>query len=225
MHTDIRSRRASNEAFPCRHPSCHRSRASLSPYCRPHFERTKHLGHPDAVAYRSGLWAPHRAEVERLLESNPDHPGLLQVINFVDRLLTQAAGNVYAFKGADELCRLLGHGVTARQIVVEACAHWLWTSDMPKAFPSDTAADFALARAVFALAPRPRRPCGVQRGGRWSSSYARKPNSASLRFIGQHLRKSLAAFLVNVTHAVHQARTLRKDPEALMRLPFQVTYR
>lgn len=213
----------------CSLPGCGRPRTGLNAWCRQHLDRARQYGHPSAQPFRPSAWTSERKEVSSLLASNADHPGLLQVCQFLADWMARAAADGHAFKGAQEVARLVRHGVTALQVVTEVAAFVLWHSARPTTFPTDRAVDFALSRAVFMLAPRERRVTrtrgisgtwGMKASGR--HSYSPKPRPSALAHVGRFLREALAAFLANVRGAVEQRRAVKRDPLALHRLPFAV---
>jgi hypothetical protein len=141
--------------------------------------------------------------------------------------MDMAAADESAFKGAREVAQLVRHGVSPLQLLTEICSHWFWVSDFGHRFPSDRAADFALSRAVFALAPRPRVATkGPGSSGTWGrptdtpQSWSVKPRESALAYVGSHLRVYLAPFLASVVSGIEEQRKLTADPQALMRLPF-----
>lgn len=209
----------------CRMRGCRHPRAGLSAWCKEHGNRARLYGHPDAGPLRPSNWATERKEVSALLADNSAHPGLVEVLNYLRTWASKASESERAFKGAREVARLKQAGVSELTMLVEACAFWLWSRS--HRFPSDAALDFALSRALFALAPRPRRALrGVH--GTWGQSlksrrsYAPKPLPSALAYVGSHLRQSLAAFMVNVAETITNRRARQKDPDVLQRLPFEL---
>lgn len=222
--------KADNSRRLCSLPGCGQPRHGLHGWCRVHAARARLYGHPLASPMRPSTWTKERREVAAVFAGNVDHPGLLQVLRLLADWMARAGADEHAFKGARELARLLRHGVTPLAVATEVAAFWSWQSVHGGALPTDRALDFALARAVFMLAPRERRVCG-SRGiaGTWGmkantpQSYSPKPSAAAMAYVGRFLRQALAPFLANVLLAVGQRRELRRDPSALLRLPFTVT--
>ncbi len=210
-----------NSLQPCRLPGCHKPRQHLGAWCSTHSNQAGRLGHPHAKPYRRAEWAPQRAEVQALIASNADHPGLRQVLRFLADWMATATHTGDTWKGAREVARLVSNGIRPEGLLVEVCAAFLFLQDRPHALPDDTARDFFLSRAVFAMVPRRRRPCGVR--GSWTSkpnpkqSYAPKANPSALAFVGKFLRESLAVWLVNVVSGVEAERAHKLDPLASMR--------
>lgn len=225
---------ARNAKHRCRTPGCHVPRYRLDAWCLKHGRRAKAYGHPLAIPLQTRQWKPQRKEVEAILKANPMHPGLVQAMSLLQQWMQRAALNPQAYKGAEQVYRLVSHGVTPLDVIREAAALYLWSRDNPgqasSAWPDDTAADFALARAVFRLAPTPRRVLRSKVGiaGDWKlkldsdNSYQPKPRPSSLREVGKYLRQLLAPLVVGLSVAVQQSRAQKKDPQALLKLPFAV---
>lgn len=221
--------RALNVARGCRLRGCMEPRKGLSAWCRLHLEQSNRLGHPSARPLRASTWATERKEVGAVFAAHPDHPGLMQVLDYLKTWMATASGNESAYKGAREMARLARHGVTGPQVLTEVAAFHLWEGANPMAFPDDRARDFARARAVFGLAPRTRR--AVMRPGSISGtyglpttgpkSYSVRPMPSGLAFVGKHLREAFSPLLAQVQHAVERRRVLKVDPEANLRLPFR----
>lgn len=220
---------ARNTAKACKHLDCYLTRLRLGSWCKKHDRLFRRLGHPDASTYRPKTWATQRKEVSQLLEAHPDHPGLRQVLAWVQRWMAEAAKDPTAYKGAREVHRLSLHGVTPLVVLTEVLAFWLWTEDSPHALPDDRSRDVACSRAVFALAPRPRQSCSTGlASGTWKApttgpkSYSIKALPSSLNHVGKHLRQSLAVFIATTQRGIEHQRSVKKGPAALQRLPFVV---
>lgn len=233
MLSTVTTARAANALNPCLFRHCHEPREGLSHWCRPHTRTARRYGHPAAGPVKRREWAPHRQEVEQLLAANEGHSGLHQVVQFIDRWMQEAALDPQRFKGAREVTRLHAHGITARALLVEFLAASLWLHDRGHALPCDRSRDFFLSRAVYGLAPRPRRACGGRApyGNTWGmksntpKSYAPKALTSGLAFIGQHLRVTLAVFTANVVHGIESERQAKVDPMADQRAPLQAPSR
>ena len=164
--------------------------------------------------------------VADLFARNVTHKGQLQALEWVSGLVARATHNEGAFKGAEELARLARHGVKAADILTELCAVTMYLDANPRAVPSDAAWDYAVSSAVFKLAPRPRRitrkvgsPWGVTVKAASGNSYAPKPRTSALAFVGRHLRESLAPFIVNVQRSIQSRDAQRKAFEAELSAP------
>lgn len=209
-------------------------RQGLSRWCKDHTTRGLRYGHADAGPLRPKQWAAERRAVLELLEANADHPGLQQVLSVLSSWSAKARSNEDAFKGADEIARLARHGITSLDILSEVCACWTWLQQNPHALPvgSDRAADFAISRAVFQLAPRPRRQTRGP-GGYWpvtvkapaNRSYSPKARPSALAYVGGHLRAILAPFLANVAHSLETREEQHEAQQAALRAPLRAPVR
>ena len=120
----------------------------------------------------------------------------------------RAAHSDEAFKGAPEVSRLVRHGVTPRDLLVELCSFWCYLQANPRALPDTRSEDFGLSRAVMHLAPRPRRVTR-EAEAKGNYGYSMRAKFSALDAIGSHLRSVLAFFLVNIAEAV-STRDVRK---------------
>lgn len=129
-----------------------------------------------------------------------------------------AAAAEDSFKGAPEIARLVLHGVSPRDLLVEVCAFWCFLQDNPRALPDKRSEDFGLSRAVMHLAPRPRRFTreAVAKG---TTGYPLRPKFSALDSLGAWLRSVLASFLVNVAEAVATKETRAAETLAQLRAP------
>ncbi len=219
--------RLANEALPCSLTSCRRNRSGLYPWCRQCTQPGLRYGHPLAGPIRPSRLEQQRREVFTLVKANGEHPGLRQVILAL-REWMQDAANGATWKGASEVRRLHAAGVTPERILVELAAAYVLLQDQPGLLPDDRSRDVFISRAVFALAPRQRRPCaGRARTGTYrmpaSCSYAPKASPSALLHVGTHLRTAFAVFLANVQAGIERQRAHKADPYVDQRVPFQVT--
>lgn len=164
--------------------------------------------------------------VADLFARNLTHKGHLQAVEWVNGLVARATHNEGTFKGASEVARLARHGVKAVDILTELCAVTMYLDANPRAVPDDRAANYAVSSAVFKLAPRPRRitrkvgsAWGVTVKPAGGNSYAPKPRTSALAFVGQHLRQSLAPFISNVQRSLQSRDAQRKAFEAELSVP------
>lgn len=232
MQLNFSAHVAANTLKVCNAPRCGLPRAGINVWCKNCLSKARLYGHPHAKPLRASQWAIERKEVAALFATNADHPGFLQVLKFLQGWMDTATQNESAYRGAEEMARLQREGVTPMQVLTEVLAFWLWTSrpEAKAVLPSNKALDVALSRAVFGLAPRPRRvTSGITRkSGTWGlsaatgSSYSPKPRCSALGYVGKYLRETLAVFLVTVGQGVEQQRALKVDPEALLKVPFTV---
>lgn len=221
---------AANVLKSCDAPGCNQPRHHLQAWCKDHHVKARAYGHPHAGPLKPKKWAQQRKEVSALLALNPEHPGLLAVLQYLKDWMADGAANEFTRKGGRELARLARHGVTPSTVLTEVLAFWLWVNDNPMALPSDKARDFACSRAVFALAPRDRRATrGPGISGSWGRktttphSYAPKALPSALAYVGAHLRVVLAEFFANTLQSIERQRALKVDREAVMRQPLTIS--
>ncbi len=217
-----------NEQHQCQHRGCSRLRVGINAWCMPCLQKTRQYGHPAARPLRPSLWAFERRQVQQLLAANADHPGLRCVLSVLNDWSARASGDEAAFKGAREVARLARHGVSSLDLLTEAAAFSVWLQQNHHRLPDQRACDFAMSRALFALAPRPRRMTRGPGGG-WpvtgtapaSQSYSPKPLPSGLAYVGAHLRTVLAPFLANVAHSLELQQQQQADLQAAMRAPLR----
>lgn len=224
MHK-IAPSKAANALNICRLPGCTHYRTGLHPWCSSHARKYERYGSPTAGPVKRSELVSYRTEVENLLEANAAHEGLLQVLAFLDRWLVEAQGNQRAFKGAKELARLHAHGVDSRRVLIEFLAAGLWLQQHGHRLPDDRSRDFYLSRAIFSLAPRPRKPTGP---AWWKASKSKTPASHSakalpsaLAYVGNFMRQTFAVFLANVQAAIEAERRQQADPLAAQQAPLR----
>jgi hypothetical protein len=219
---------AANERTHCdNHKNCGGLRAGINRFCAACLPRSRLYGHPEARLLRPSMWATERQRVAQLLAVNADHPGLRAVMSFLDGWSARACANGQAFKGAEDVARVARHGVSTMTVLTELAAFHVWLQRNPHGLPDQRACDFAMSRAVFGLAPRPRR--FVRAGGRWpvgdtmtaKNSYSPKPRASGLAYVGGHLREVLGPFLANVALSIEQQDQQKADYLSAMRAPLR----
>jgi hypothetical protein len=219
---------ASNELHRCSNKSCGRLRVGVNAWCQPCLMKARRLGHPQARALRPKQWAAERQAVAALLATNEGHPGLRSALDLLTRWSAKATANEAGFKGAREVARVARHGASSLDILTEVAAFHVWIQRNPHGLPDQRARDFALSRAVFQLAPMPRRMvAGPQ--GRWrvsgeastQNSYTVKPMPSGLAYVGSYLREVLAPLLANIAHSIEQQHQHQADLAAAMRAPLR----
>lgn len=221
--------RARNELQACACPGCPSQRFGLNLHCRYHEEVYKRYGHPLQGPLKPASWATEREAVRALFASHPNHEGVRRAVSRLDAWMSRAADKEDAYKGAEEIARLHRHCVQPVDLLMELCAVFAYLQRNPSAVRSMRAQDVALSRAVFALAPRPRRQTRGP-GGTWavsrspeelrSCSYAPKPRASSLVQVGAHLRQTLVVLLVNVTDSLRTPEQRRQAEQDAFRAAF-----
>lgn len=215
---------ATNELQQCQAPGCRQQREGVALHCRAHNNIYKQYGHPLGRPIPAKHWAPQRAIVAELLTTNADHPGVTQATLVVSDWVAKAQRSADAYKGAEEVRRLVMHGISARDILATVSAVSLYLHQNPRAVLSDRAADYAISRAVFGLAPRPRRILKTPTG--WGSvkkptSYSPKARASGMAAVGKYLREALSPFLANVLRSVETLGEQKAQAQAAMAAPLR----
>jgi hypothetical protein len=195
----------------CTCQGCSQNRAALSPFCKRHNSVYKQYGHPKAGPVKQGHYASYRQAVVDLIDANEGHQGLTAALTYLGGWMQRAVANENAFKGASEVSYLARHGITAKHLLIEACAFNCYLSQQGRSpLPDQRSEAFALSRALLLLAPRPRRFTAAQnaKGGK---GYSVRPSFAALDSIGSHLRAVLANVLANVSMAVADRESQAQD--------------
>jgi hypothetical protein len=199
--TPLGHAKARNESKKCNARGCTEWRHGLDLHCPQHNTAYRRYGHSSGHPIKPANYTPYRKEVLSVFGANESHPGLVAALGAVQQWLQGAAVDESASKVAPELARLVREGVAPRDLLVEACSFWCYLQDNARALPNTRAEDFAMSRAVMALAPRPRRYTSeaIQKG---STGYQQRCKFSALDSIGAWLRSVLAFFLANVHEAV-----------------------
>lgn len=211
---------AANERLWCAVDGCAGHRFSLQKYCCTHSERVKRTGDPRGHAPDPRKWNWERAAVNDLFKANPNHPGMVRALAYLTTWTTTATqeathGNHWQM----EVARVMRHGTSPMDILVEVCAGWSYLQRGPHRAPSDRAVKFWLGHAVLKLAPRPVRMSARAKatGGK---GYPKRPHWRSLEDTGTHLLALLAPLLVAVHTAIHSQADSAQEAIADMRAPF-----
>lgn len=207
-----------NSLKPCKARGCTEHRKGLDAYCPSHQSVYRKYGHPMARPIKPAQYAHYRKEVSAIFEANLSHPGLVSALSLVTGMCLAAAADEDLSKASPEIARLVRHGVTPRDVLVEACSFFCYLHDRPRALPDTRSEDFGISRAVMALAPRPRRYTheATQKG---TAGYQLRPKFSALDSIGATLRASLAFFFVNVAEAVSNRDARKLETLQQLRAP------
>jgi hypothetical protein len=220
----FRTRIVANQAHQCAVPRCGQHRKLLSQYCAQHRLVYQQRGHPEAMILRPYLWREQRLRVRQLFEAQSSHPGLVNMLAYLKEYLEQASRSDAGPRppaGASELARLVRHGVTPLDVLIEACACRCWLFDNPNAAPDTKSTWVAVARAVLHLAPMPRRAYRPSaKSSRASPTYARKARPTDIRAIADHLRSLLPPLVANVYTALQQRDQHKAAALEAIRQPF-----
>jgi hypothetical protein len=207
-----------NMSHMCKARGCTQHRESLGAYCHTHNLRYRRFGHPNARPIKPLQYRPYRKLVNDLLEANKDHPGMVAALGYVEKYMQQSAADEASSKGAPEVARVARHGVSPKEVLIEVCAFWCWLQDHPRSLPDTKAEDFAISRAVMAMAPRPRR-ISREAALKGTAGYPMRAKFSALNAIGTHLRSVLAFFLANVAEAVATRDVRAKETLQALRAP------
>ncbi|KAF0098713.1 MAG: hypothetical protein FD144_4232 [Rhodospirillaceae bacterium] len=201
-----------NQHKQCVVSDCHAYRTRFGRFCHRHRRRLAQYGHPTARPLsRSGEdLAGWSRKIEALLAANAGHPGLSRASRELQRELddaAQRARNGDTLSGVSaQLARLAAHGVTPEMILARAVAVVVIERSNPRLFPDQRSLEFAIARAVFGLAPNTGTPG------------ARVLASTGKRLVEQYVELIVAA-VVALQTAEDDARKREADMRAPLRIP------
>ena len=210
--------KARNSLLYCKARGCTEHRQGLDAYCPAHQSVYRKYGHPHASPIKPAQYTRYRKEVTAIFEANLNHPGLVSALDYVTRWMLGAAACEDSSKAAPEIARLVRHGISSREVLVEVCSFWCFRHDNPRALRDTRSENFALSRAVMHLAPRPRRYTreAVQKG---TTGYQLRAKFSALDSIGAWLRSVLAFFLTNISEAVASKEARAAETLAQLRAP------
>jgi hypothetical protein len=117
---------------------------------------------------------------------------------------------------AKEMQRLYGNSVTALAILTEAMAVWLHSARNPSILPDDLRLTYAMSLAILALAPKTTKPSPGSPG----KTYQQRPSAAARRETGEHLRRGLAPFFVNLLSTFRHVEKAAVNRHAALQIPF-----
>jgi hypothetical protein len=213
-HPTFAAEKHRNSLHRCNAPGCAWDRRGLSQFCRSHAETTARYGEPTGTPIDPKRWALYRQQVQEVFQVNHDHPGLVNALQFIREWMAQAVEDGRAFPGAEELKRLMLSGVSPMEVLLEVSAFYAFSQACPHTCRTDKGWDYAMSRAVFRLAPRPRRR--TRKG-----TYAPQPRASALGHIGKHLRQVLAGFLANVQLALEAREDAKRAAMEAWRQPLR----
>jgi hypothetical protein len=159
-----------------------------------------------------------RHEVEAFVDKYLHHPGILLGLEWLRGCLDDAANGVALPHGL-QWARLQKGGVTARAILVEAAALWLYSNRRDSRLPDDERLTYAIGTAVLHLAPRNSRTAWVN--GRPSKRYARVSGKMRRDF-GQWLRDELGILFLRMSHSIQMREQQAHDRRKTLGAPFDV---
>jgi|GEM_PF-1602164 len=191
-----------NEARLCSVEGCTNHRFKLSPFCEKHYATVKRTGHPQGVTPDPHQLKWERSAVAELFSTNPHHPGLTRALSHLKDWTHKASSEAHHGNHWQlEVDRVVRHGVSHKDILIEVCAAWSWLQRFPHKAPSDKALWFVLGHAVLKLAPRGR-ILTERNKATGTRGYIKKAHWRSLNDVGQYLQAVLAPLMVNVHAAI-----------------------
>jgi hypothetical protein len=159
-----------------------------------------------------------RHEVEAFIDKYLHHPGILLALEWLQGCLDDAANGVALPHGL-QWARLHRGAVTARSILVEAAALWLYSNRRDSRLADDERLTYAIGTAVLHLAPRTSRTAWVN--GKPARRYQRHSGRARGAF-GQWLRDELAILFLRMVDAIQMREQQHHDRRRTLGAPFDV---
>lgn len=199
-HAEFKTAKHFNEHKRCSAPGCTEYRDGLNSVCRAHLAPLKRYGHPLATPVRLTEYRAAVDKASRLIAANPSHPGLSAAAAWLQSQMDAAAREDTSVAGWEEWARLKRHGVSPQDILSHVAGCFVFLAEHPHRLPDDASRSFALARAMLALAPRPRRALGN------GATYSPRAKPSSVSRLAKLLQAQLAPLLANI------ARTVREMP-------------
>jgi hypothetical protein len=159
-----------------------------------------------------------RHEVEAFIDKYLHHPGILLALQWLQGCLDDAANGVALPHGL-QWARLQKGGVTARGILVEAAALWLYSNRRDSRLRDDERLTYAIGTAVLHLAPRTSHTSWVN--GRPAKRYQRHSGRARGAF-GQWLRDELGILFLRISQEIEMREHQARDRRRTLGAPFDV---
>jgi len=205
-----------NQQRPCGARGCQQQRHNMSRYCHRHKRITARYGHPLSrpVSAVETQWC--REKVHGLFAANPNHPGLIAAVQFVQQWMASAVAGDQSAVAHVALQQLEARGVTPQAILEAAASLYVWSRWNERALPDQVAYDFAVSRAVLSLAPAERR-----QGALGGPPYVLPYRGADLQGIAAHFRTYLSRFMVNVYATIETEQAQRQEVARSFDAPFQ----
>jgi hypothetical protein len=214
----ISHRRRTNSARQCSAPGCGGFRRGLSGFCARHERRRNIYGSPNGRKITRREYAMERHEVEVFIDKYLQHEGIQLALEWLQGCLDDAA-NGTAMPHGLQWARLHRGGVTAKPILVEAAALWLYSLRRDSRLPDDERLTYAIGTAVLHLAPRTSRTAWVN--GRPAKRYERHSGRARGAF-GQWLRDELGILFLRMADAMQMSQQQHHDRRRTLGAPFDV---
>lgn len=198
-----------NQHSKCSVDDCWSLRTRFGLYCRKHKRRLAMYGSTSGKPLPKQVVAGIALRAQRLLSANEDHPGLARATGELQRRLDEAR-DTYRTTGAPNgaalyWSRLAGANVTPLQILSAVVAVIVLDRENHRALPNQKALEYALARAVFGLAPQGKSP----------------PGARILAQTGREMIEQYAGLIVSTVVALQAAEEDERKRDADMQAPLR----
>jgi hypothetical protein len=213
----ISHRRRANSARRCSASGCYNYRRGLSGFCAGHERRRNIYGSPTGQKIGRREYAMERHEFETFIDKYLQHEGIQLAIEWLQGCLDDAADGVAMPHGL-QWARLHTGGVSAKHILVEAGALWLYSLRRANRLPDDERLTYAIGTAVLHLAPRASRTAWVN--GMPARRYQRLSGRARQAF-GHWLREELGVLFLQMAYAIQAAQQQSHDRKRVLGAPFE----
>jgi len=206
-----------NHFLACDVPGCDKNRVGLSNYCGYHRKVKSATGHPLQKKFLASRYNLERDQVKELVESNHSHTGIVTATKWLQDWLNYAEAAVPGTIAAEELQRLLQHGVTATQIFIEAASVFVFQRNNPFQFKNDDSLDIAVSLAILKLAPLAKK-VGIISGRSTTVTIKAKVKLD----VGKRIRVHLQPLFVNLLSAIERNKSQAEEVYKAMLSPLQL---
>jgi hypothetical protein len=226
--TSTKARALANQQLPCDVSGCRRRRHWTTLICHEHGIRRKRYGHVKGRAILKREFAPYLTDVRALLKKNPNHEGVTAADAMMARLITPGPERRPKRNGPGaaehhlqvELTRIKRASVTPRAALETTIAVWLFAKEQPAVLPDDVRLTFAIAGAIFKLAPYKHYSYYNNHDTRKTHINSKPPGAGAQRLLGERIRTQLGLFVANVETTLRTAKHQRNRALAAMSEPF-----
>jgi hypothetical protein len=221
--TDARSRAQINSRLPCEVPRCCRRRKWTCRRCSYHQTMRRRYGSEGGRAVHLYEWEPYRREVRRLFEVHHDHPALLEADRIMASLIERGPEKRKKLVGRGaaefhrwcELTRLRRAEVTPRAALEAVVSLWCYALEQNR-LNDGTMLAFALAGAVYKLAPYRHYSYWDDATGKRRKTNTHPPASGALQLLGQGLLDHLGVFVSQVFDSLKEVKQIENDNKAAL---------
>ena len=188
----------------CNVPECFKHRTGVSAYCLAHRNCNTRYGHPLQKKLLASRHAAERSQVTEIFNSNPNHPGVLSAVRWVQQWIDAAMRSDPTALARDDMHRLVTEGVTARDIVIEAAAQFLFQQANRHKYLNEDSESIALSLAVLHLAPLAKKTKRLPSGEVQEVCVDIK--TAPRRKVGRYIRSHLIHLFLNLQKTIEDNR-------------------